>query len=152
MTLPEPALAEEHETLRALLETLRAEREALLGGDADAVARLAGDKSQRVERLGRHAEARRRSLAARGLPPDRDGVARWLAAEPAPLRRRWDALLALAAEARELNRVNGLLAGRRLARVQQSLAALHSAGSPGQLYGQDGRMLGAAAGTSRAQI
>lgn len=128
--------------LRAFLELLEAEQAALVAGDIERAAILAQEKSVRADELERLAEARRRYLDSRASPsagvhspesPD-NGI-----------EAAWHEVLSLAAQAREVNRVNGLLIARRLSHSQRALALLYGTAAHSDLYGPDGRAL--AAGT-----
>jgi flagella synthesis protein FlgN len=58
------------------------------------------------------------------------------------LRAQWDGLLALTREAKELNRVNGMLVNKQLAHTQGMLNALRPAGSDAAaVYGPGGQAM-----------
>jgi len=134
-------LAEEHSVLARLVELLRSEQDALVGGDADQVAALAEPKSRCIAALQAHGAERRRILAAGGQPVHPDGIRLWTreqAKREPRLAQRWNAFLALARVAEELNRANGALIASRLTVTQQALTTLFAAaGIPGA-YGADG--------------
>ena len=88
------------------------------------------------------AARRSRLLAASGVASDGAGIAAWFAAHPEETGTRdaWSSLLAVAAQARELNRVNGELIQERLQSNAQALEVLlGSNAAAGNLYGPDGQ-------------
>lgn len=131
--------------LQAFVGLLQREQDALTQGDLDALQPLAADKTSGAQRLARCAQERNLLLAAAHLPMDRAGMDAFLAGRSAndPTTRRWDRLLELAAQASELNRVNGTLIQTRLQHNQQALSALlRHTDAPLGLYGPDGHSQG----------
>lgn len=122
-------------TLRSLLER---ERDCLGRGDIDGVSAVALEKASAVAAMAGIGEQRQACLAAAGIGADTQSVNTWIAASGAEIAAPWRDLLALAAEAREANRVNGLLINRHLARNRTALNVLHGATQTG-LYGPDGQ-------------
>lgn len=127
--------------LRGFLALLEREQQALIAGDVDSLMPLAAEKSEIFGRLAGLGDARNQALTAESLSPDRQGMEAWLARHPslAGARQAWQDLLALAAQARELNRVNGNLIVTRLASNQQALSTLLAAANQAALYGPDGQ-------------
>jgi flagella synthesis protein FlgN len=137
-------LRAEHAAFGRFLDLLRSEQQALLRPDVDTLLALARRKTELVDELEHLAGARAGFLAARSLPADRAGMSRWLsgadlAEDSAGLSQIWHELLAMAAEAHQLNRQNGTIIHTRLAHNQQLLAALTAASSRLDLYGPDGQ-------------
>lgn len=139
---------EEARTLRGFLDVLAREQQALVAGDADAMLALAREKSEAAGHLARLDMQRGETLAAAGLGSGRAAIDAWLARAPAQsgLRRQWDELLALAAEAQRINADNGSLIKTRLAHNQQTLAVLLAATDRAALYGPDGQARASTAG------
>lgn len=138
MSLPSPAaaLAAETDAMQALRELLQREQACLGRSDADGCAALLDDKAVLVARLATLAGERHASLAALGHPGDETGMSHWLETSPAAFAD-WQALLAVARDANELNRVNGLLLGQLAARNRQALDAL-GVQAASRLYGPGG--------------
>lgn len=130
-------LNDEYATLFALLGVLRQEQSRLAAGDIAAHAPLLEEKAGLVARLSALAGQRHRRLAALGLPAEESGMHQWLATSSGETRAAWDELMALARDAHEANRVNGLLLGQLQARNRQAMAAL-GLGAPNGLYGASG--------------
>ncbi len=136
-------LADELASLRSFVTLLKTEQATLVEGNADGLAALIETKSGLAAHLTDSAQRREAALAAAQMPAGRAGMEAWLAALPAnaTATKEWHELLALAAEARSLNELNGKLIGTRLQHNQQALAALMSATERAMTYGPDGQTL-----------
>ena len=149
MSLPSPAagLPAEIDAMQALREILRREQTCLSGGDADGCGALLDDKAVLVATLATLANDRHARLAAAGHAANDSGMTSWLQQSPTA-GADWQALLAAAREAQELNRVNGLLLGQLAARNRLALDAL-GIRPAGALYGPGGQTDYAAPRTAR---
>jgi len=127
--------------LRRFVSLLQSEEQALIPGDLDRLLPLAEEKSRLAMALGQLADARNRTLAEAGLATDKAGIESWLSSQEraSPSRGDWAALLALAAETRLQNELNGKLIATRMQHNQRALAVLHAAASQAMLYGPDGQ-------------
>jgi len=134
-------LNEETRTLRAFLDLLEQERKALLEGNADQLLAFADDKNRLSGELSRLALRRAQWLAAAGHGSGAAAVAAWLQRQPpdAPLRKTWQALLDLAAQARARNEECGALIRTHMQHNKQALSVLMSASNQATLYGPDGQ-------------
>ncbi len=142
-TLPSPVAALDNETaaMQELLALLQREQECLAAGDADGCAALLDNKATRVAELSACARERHRQLGELGFAATEQGMQQWLtsAAASADALRAWAGLMAIARDAHELNRVNGLLLGQLAGRNRQALAALGIGGDGQGLYGPGGQ-------------
>ena len=130
-------IGQESTALDMLLAALREEQDILKSGMADNLAAVIERKNRQLETLARHGRRRNELLAGRGLKPDREGIAAW--ARSAGHEELGATFLALADEARELNRLNGQLIAMRLQATQSALSTL-APGHGGQgLYGPSGK-------------
>lgn len=133
---PADAVAAECGCLRALCDLLRAEQDALRAADAERVADLARRKGDEIAKVHLRARAREQAMRTRGFPSSALGLALWLGerlgTDEAAARR--DAMLALADEARRLNRQNGALIARLQRHVQAAFASLAAAAGADVLY------------------
>jgi flagellar biosynthesis/type III secretory pathway chaperone len=111
----------ERETFVCLLDLLEREQHYLLSGDVDSLVALSQDKSKAVSELASLADQRSRDLALNFGVLDLSEMIRRFdsSSECAALGRIWTQILDLAAKARALNKVNGALIERRLARNPQ---------------------------------
>jgi flagella synthesis protein FlgN len=137
------ALNAELAAFAELRRILQVEQDCLLSTDTDALLALANLKSHTVERLAELATQRAAYLQSQRLPPGSEGMQRWLAAQTGPEAKRltdtWKRLLALAAEARAENQINGGLIGTRLGHNQAALATLQASARHHSVYGPDGQ-------------
>lgn len=145
------ALGCEIAVLADFVALLEEEQQRLTNNDSDALIELAARKeaaSRTLEELGQQREA---ALITQYGQGGRAGIERWLA-QPDSDGELWQRLLSLAAEARNLNQINGRLIGLRLQHNQKALNALMTASNRAVTYGPDGqqrlgsggRMLGCA--------
>ncbi len=140
-------VAEESTLIDQFVELLKTEQAALTQGNTDELARIAAEKeplSAELQRLGR---LRIDNLTALKLTPDRRGMATWAAGNPGA-SSVWETTLTKAAQARDLNRLNGELIQMRLqynSRIleilQRNTLALDLYGPDGKTSGQDGRRI-----------
>jgi len=148
MTRPQATLPAEHERLAALVELMKQEQQLLMAADADALAELTPRKVDLVQELAQLSRQRHAVLGGMGFEATENGMDAWMVSHAdAPTRAGWSALLASAAEAKELNRVNGLLINRQLAHNGTVLQALRTptGAAESTLYGAKGQTFGAGA-------
>jgi len=140
-TSPTATLADENFAAGQLLQLLQQEQECLVGGNVDALEKLVPEKAAVVARMTELAQRRYRALAEAGHEAGEAGMKTWLAKPGAAddAQRAWNALLATAESAKELNRVNGMLINQHLARNQGALNILHGTPQTGNLYGPNGQ-------------
>lgn len=140
---------EEFREVQSFAALLRQEQELLVKTDAaDALLPLVDRKTQSTARLKALADRREQCLRAAGLPAGRAGMEAWQAAAPAAACKRWQELLATAAEVRALNETNGRLIGIHWKHNQAALTALMSAADRAMTYGPDGQQRGGGGGRS----
>jgi flagella synthesis protein FlgN len=146
---PNSTLAAEQQLVAALVDLMKHEQQLLVSADADGLAALMPQKTKSVQELAALSIARHRALGAAGFAAAESGMEPWLAANGAPdARAQWERLLELTAQAKELNRVNGMLINKQLANTQSALGALRPAGSAdATVYGPGGQA--SAGGLSR---
>jgi flagella synthesis protein FlgN len=129
--------------LQEFCQILRAEQDALMRRDVEAILKLSEVKSEQVERLSALASIRAAYLDSLHLPTDRRGMAEWLVvhgrADQPELSRLWHQLLEAASEAQSINQSNGALIGVRLQHNQAALTTLHAAARRHTLYRPDGQ-------------
>jgi len=130
----------ENAAWQALLQVLQEEEEALIGGDADRLAKLNAAKLTQLQTVSDHARSRLADLQAAGHTPDHAGMAAWLAQLGQPeARTRWQQLCEMEQDAQAMNQRIGALIELRLNSTRQALNVLiHSATSQGGLYDHAG--------------
>ena len=145
---PTHTLAAEHQHLSALVALMKQEQQMLVALNADALADLTPQKNTLVSELATLSKQRHGALAAAGCEGSEAGMEPWLAVGAnGAARSQWQAMLGTAREAKELNRVNGMLINRQLAHNQGVLNAMRTPtnAQAGAIYGASGQTLGAGA-------
>jgi flagella synthesis protein FlgN len=135
-------LADEQQLLQSLVELLQQEQGVLVAADADRLEAITPKKSQLVQQLAARSVERHRELGDAGFEAGEAGMAPWLDAQgDAATRAQWTGLLELTREAKELNRLNGMLINKQMVHNQQVLGALR-AGGDDAVYGPGGQTVG----------
>jgi len=144
-TSPISTVSAEEQHVIQLIELMKQEQALLVAADADGLVELTPRKNTLLQELADLSSQRHAALVAAGCEGSEAGMEPWLAVggnEDA--RAQWEALLELARQAKELNRVNGMLINKQLAHNQGVLNALRTpagAQSTG-VYGASGQTLG----------
>ncbi|HZW20283.1 flagellar protein FlgN [Noviherbaspirillum sp.] len=135
------SLGEEVRAAAALRDLLKQEQDVLINANMDELARLAEEKTKFVVRMTELAQNRHRALASAGFDGSEAGMQKWVDAGAAQSAagKSWTELLDIAREAKELNRVNGLLIGQHMGRNQAALNILNGAPQGGAMYGPNGQ-------------
>jgi flagella synthesis protein FlgN len=150
MTIASPAttLTSERQLIASLTGLLQEEQRLLVAADADTLAQLTPQKAQLVQQLAAQAAARHQALGAAGFEQSENGMAPWLQAHgSSDARAGWEQLLDATREAKELNRINGMLLNKHMAHNQELLSALRStaSGVDTTVYGPGGQTVGGGA-------
>lgn len=137
---PAQSLHEENRMARLLLEVLKKEQAQLIAAGVDSLDALSQEKNHLVARMTELASQRYRALAANGFEAQEEGMRAWLGSiDSATVNQSWQELLETARAARDINRNNGILISKHLARTQSALSVLRG-GAPGDsLYGPNGQ-------------
>lgn len=137
---PITSLRAEHTLLAALTEVLKQEQQHLVVADTDSLQAVTTEKSALVRQLAALAGERHGALEAAGFEAGEDGMAAWMAAvADEPARSLWQEVLDQTRQAKELNRLNGMLINRHMGHTQSALAALRPpAQSSNSFYGPSG--------------
>jgi flagella synthesis protein FlgN len=137
-------VAEEAEFIERFVRLLEEEKTLLSEGRTEALAEAIEKKEELAAKLNALSRQRGDYLADHGFSPDRAGVESWSAAHPEQKEAiaAWGRTLLLAAQAKELNRVNGQLIRLRLQHTGEALKVLLREEGRLDLYGPDGRTAG----------
>ncbi len=123
-----------------LLALLSREQSKLVMIDMDAIEGLLEEKSVLLESISLTAKSRYDLLAANGFEPTEAGMQAWLKHASVPaLDRAWSDFQLTLNQAKEMNRLNGMLINKHFNRNQQLLNHLQGASSAGSVYGRDGQ-------------
>lgn len=131
-------LRHETEALGLFIAALKGEQGALKAGDTDALPGFVEQKNRTIVLLNRLGQQRNAFLQAAGLGTDRSGLLAWGKTSP-DTERLSEALLKAAEEAKEINRLNGLLISMRLRATQAALEALTPRAANHGLYSATGQ-------------
>lgn len=146
-TSPISTVPQEQQHLGSIIELLKQEQALLVAADADGLAELTPRKNSLLQELAALSAQRHAALVAAGCEGAEAGMEPWLAVGGnTEARSQWEALLDLARQAKELNRVNGILINKQLAHNQGVLNALRmpagAGADAGGVYGASGQTLG----------
>ncbi|HEX8604267.1 MAG TPA: flagellar protein FlgN [Pseudoduganella sp.] len=131
-------LREEQRLITDLHGILKEEQQALVAADIDKLSALTPRKSEVLGRLGALADERHKALGSAGFEAAEAGMENWLCTHGTPDDKAlWNSVLSQTREAKELNRLNGMLINKQLSHTQGALQALRPP-SPGGVYGPTG--------------
>ncbi|WP_230341292.1 flagella synthesis protein FlgN [Methylobacillus arboreus] len=122
-----------------LLELLKREQTSLVKVDVDAMEGLLNEKSRVLQDLNSHTQARYQAVAALGFDANERGLAAWLAVQDDDIKTSWNHFQGLIGQAKEFNRLNGMLINKHFNRNQQVLDTLGRPPASSQFYGPNGQ-------------
>ncbi len=142
---PADTLQQEQQAARQLIDVLNQEQALLISADIDSLSMVTERKAPLVAQMSELATHRHRILGVMGLVASEAGMQAWIdqsrdgkPAHPAA-SSAWTVLIAMARQAQEINRINGLLINSHMARNQNALNVLRVQGNGGNFYGPDGQ-------------
>lgn len=138
---PAATLNDEIAVARNLVDVLKREQTVLIAADTEALPALTEEKAKLVAQIAALANTRYQALAAAGFLEEESGMKAWInsPSAAASAAQSWNELLDAARMAKELNRVNGMLIGKHLARNQATLNVLQGNRQANSLYGPNGQ-------------
>ena len=140
---PISRLGEEHEAITQLLQLLKQEQLHLIAADIEQLTGLTAQKSLLVQRMALLADARHKALAAAGFGAqfgsNEAGMTAWVAAAADTAGPAlWQQVLNLTREAKEYNRLNGMLISKHMVHTRDALNVLRPPAQSGNIYGPSG--------------
>ena len=140
---PGATLRDEQRLIGSIVELMKTEQQLLVSADADGLATLTPNKLKLAQQAAELSRLRHKALGAAGFTAGEAGMEPWLAVGGNDdTRTQWNRLLELTREAKELNRVNGMLLNKQLAHTQGVLNALRGpAGGAAGVYGPGGQAM-----------
>lgn len=135
-------LQDELQLIVCLIDLMKQEQQFLVAADTDALETLTPLKTQLVEQLAQLASRRHASLAADGFAASEVGMESWLNRMDNPgVRAAWQQLLGKTADAKELNRVNGMLINKQLSNNHALINAMRAPANAADtsFYGPSGQ-------------
>lgn len=140
MSNPATNLPQEKAALLRLVAKLRQEQALMSETAAEGVTDIISEKASIVAEMTTLAGNRHQMLAGLGYADDETGMQKWMNEHGSGADQEvWAELFELAQDARELNRVNGLLIGKKLSINQNALTILQGKSGIGNFYGPDGQ-------------
>lgn len=124
---PHTTLQDELKTITCLIDLMKQEQQFLVAANTDGLATLTPLKTQLIEHMAALAAQRHQSLAQQGFAASETGMTSWLVRMSNPsVDASWQQLLAKTADAKELNRVNGMLINKHMAHNQGLINAMRT--------------------------
>jgi flagella synthesis protein FlgN len=126
--------------VESLLETLSREQTSLVIADIDSIEALIEEKSVLLQSINITAKSRYAALAANGFEPSEVGMLAWLKHQAKPaINELWESFQKTLNQAKEMNRLNGMLINKHFNRNQQLLSHLQGNSSASDVYGKNGQ-------------
>ncbi|HSH87790.1 MAG: flagellar protein FlgN [Methylophilus sp.] len=127
-----------------LIQDLQNEQTALVSADLDIIEQMVDRRVELLQALGEAANKRYSALAAAGFEASENGMSKWLELRSSPLLDdAWIDFQKKLAQAKELNRLNGVLINKHFQRNQEKLDVLQGkSANNNQLYGKNGQAHG----------
>ena len=150
MTSPITTLRDEQRLITSLVELMKQEQRFLIAADSEGLTDITPQKTSLVGQLAALSDVRHQALGGAGFPARDAGMEDWLAsAGDAAASMLWAGLLERTREAKELNRVNGILINKQMSNTQLVLNAMRTpaGGADTGVYGPSGHA--SAGGPSR---
>ena len=145
-TSPMTSLPKEQQVMTLLLDLLKQEQLLLVCADTDRLIEVTAQKTALVGNMAALAASRHLALGAAGFAAQETGMQTWITEcgnhNDAIL---WRQVLDLTREAKEINRINGMLIGKQMMHTQNALNALRPNAQGGDVYGPNGQTSNAAA-------
>lgn len=122
-----------------LLLALKNEQTALVATDIDAIEALLDERSALLQSINIAAKNRYEALAINGFEPNEFGMIAWLKRQgKTAIKEAWENFQKALNQAKEMNRLNGILINRHFNRNQQILNQLQNPSSADSIYSRNG--------------
>jgi len=123
-----------------LLALMSREQTSLVMADIDAIESLLEEKSVLLQQLNLAAKSRYEALATNGYEASEVGMTAWLKQyAKSAMNDSWAEFQKALSQAKEMNRLNGMLISKHFNRNQQMLNHLQGNPNAGGVYGRDGQ-------------
>ena len=137
-----PAITFEQDVqlVNRLFEILSREQSSLVMTDIDAIERLMDEKSELLQLITTTAKSRYAALAAKGFESNEMGMIAWLKVQENPVTNElWQNFQKTLSQAKEMNRLNGMLINKHFNRNQQLLNHLQGNSGGADVYAKNGQ-------------
>jgi flagella synthesis protein FlgN len=139
-TSPLTSLPEEEQVMTLLLDLLKKEQLHLVSADIENLIDITAQKSMLVGNMAALAGARHHALGLAGFAAQETGMQAWMTDNGSSVDASlWQHVLALTREAKEINRVNGMLINKQMVHTQSALNALRPNAQGVDVYGPNGQ-------------
>jgi flagellar biosynthesis protein FlgN len=135
-------LQDETKLIVCLIDLMKQEQQFLVAANTDGLNSLTPLKNDLIEQMAQLSGQRYQHLAAAGAEPSEAGMEAWLARSAnAQFNAEWQNLLGKMREAKELNRVNGMLISKQLTQNQVLINAMRTpaGAADNTFYGPSGQ-------------
>ena len=142
MASPVTTLHDELNLINSLVALMKQEQQLLVSANTEGLSALTPQKDQWVGQLAALAKLRHQSLEAAGFAARDAGMETWLdSSKDGAASATWQQLLSATREAKELNRLNGMLISKQLTHNQALINAMRtpSTASESGVYGPSGQ-------------
>ena len=139
-TSPLTSLPEEEQVMTLLLDLLKQEQLHLVSADIENLIDITAQKSALVGNMAALASTRHHALGLAGFAAQETGMQAWMTENGSSVDASlWQHVLALTREAKEINRVNGMLINKQMVHTQSALNALRPNAQGSDVYGPNGQ-------------
>lgn len=134
------SLEQDAQLLSELLALMSREQAHLVKADVDAIEAVIEEKSILLQRLNLAARVRYDALSSNGFEASEVGMDAWVQRQAKPsITQSWAKFQKALSEAKEMNRLNGILISKHFNRNQELLNHLQGNSSKDSVYGRDGQ-------------
>lgn len=141
MASPLDTLHDEQHLVSSLLDLMKQEQQCLIGADTDGLNAITPRKAERMNELAVLANQRHQALGGAGFSADEAGMQAWAGQSERAASEAWHTLLDLTREAKEINRVNGMLINKQMTHNQNLINAMRQPANAADttVYGRTGQ-------------
>ena len=142
MASPLDTLHDEQHLVSSLLGLMKQEQQCLIDADIDGLNAITPRKAVLMNELAVLANQRHQALAAAGFAAEEAGMQEWVAeAANSGAGEAWQQLLGLTREAKEVNRLNGMLINKQMTHNQNLINAMRQPANAADtaVYGPTGQ-------------
>ena len=123
-----------------LLKVLTREQSSLVISDVNAIESLMLEKSELLQLINITVKSRYAALAAKGFESNEIGMIAWLKSQNSPvINEAWQSFQKTLNQAKEMNRLNGMIISKHFNRNQQLLNHLQGNADHADVYAKNGQ-------------
>jgi len=131
---------EDARLVNQLLDLLKREQINLIKHNIDEIETLVAIKADLLQKINHVAKNRYAALAAKGFESNENGMVSWIHQQSNTATiEAWHQFQSILVQAKEINRLNGVLIAKHFNRNQQMLNTLQNAFQTNDVYGKNGQ-------------